>query len=239
MSDLPSQVKAISFYAQEYINDVDRLVERFPVFETPALAEVAKTMKLTLIETSRMTLSLVQLALASDESRTAIQEELDRGAFIISSLREQILFLMTASAGINKQLDEAGNAVALKAELKLERIYRQDAERRAEMAEATLDNLIQNLERVAAGSNHKKTDNQPSQLTGLTFPYATKELQAMQKAALKYWAEYTPDKRQPTQIEVQLELCELLGLVVGNDATPPRKTIALAGAIKPDVPLNV
>lgn len=69
--------------------------------------------------------------------------------------------------------------------------------------------------------------------TGLTFPYATKELVALRAAALKYWANHTPDKRQPTQVEIQLELCELLGLALMRDKSPPRKAVELAAVIKP------
>lgn len=68
---------------------------------------------------------------------------------------------------------------------------------------------------------------------GLTFPYATRELEAMRAAALKYWANHTPDKRQPTQVEIQGELCNLLGLPLMNDNSPPRKAVELAAAIKP------
>lgn len=74
----------------------------------------------------------------------------------------------------------------------------------------------------------------PAAVQGLTFPYATKELKAMRAAVAKYWESYTPDKRQPTQVEVQLELCELLGLERMKNGDPPRKAKELAGAIKPD-----
>lgn len=69
---------------------------------------------------------------------------------------------------------------------------------------------------------------------GLTFPYATKALEAMHAVALKHWAEYSPDKRQPSQVEIQLELCELLGLSLTKNGDPPRKAVELATAIKPD-----
>lgn len=69
--------------------------------------------------------------------------------------------------------------------------------------------------------------------TGLTFPYVTRELEAMRAAALKYWANHAPDKRQPTQVEIQGELCKLLGLPLMNDNSPPRKAVELAAAIKP------
>ena len=67
---------------------------------------------------------------------------------------------------------------------------------------------------------------------GLTFPYATKELEAMRAAVAKYWEGYTAEKRQPTQVEIQMELCKLLGLELANGEAP-RKVKALASAIKP------
>lgn len=68
----------------------------------------------------------------------------------------------------------------------------------------------------------------------LAFPYATKELEAMHAAACKHWAQYTPDKRQPTQKEVGYDLCELLGLPVQSTGEPARKAMILATAIRPD-----
>lgn len=81
-------------------------------------------------------------------------------------------------------------------------------------------------------------NRQPDTLTtGLTFPYATKELEAMRTAVAKYWEGYTTDKRQPTQKEIGLELGELLGLPRQASGDPARKAIALAAAIKPsDLP---
>ena len=70
--------------------------------------------------------------------------------------------------------------------------------------------------------------------TGLTFPYATKELEAMRTAALKYWADHAPDKRHPTQKEIGHELCELLRLPRQANNDPARKAIVLATAIRPD-----
>lgn len=69
---------------------------------------------------------------------------------------------------------------------------------------------------------------------GLTFPYATKELEAMRTAALKYWANHAPDKRHPTQKEIGHELCELLQLPRQANNDPARKAIVLATAIRPD-----
>lgn len=70
--------------------------------------------------------------------------------------------------------------------------------------------------------------------SGLTFPYATRELEAMRTVALKYWAPYTPDKRMPTQKEVGLELCTILNLQRQASGDPARKAIVLATAVRPD-----
>lgn len=69
---------------------------------------------------------------------------------------------------------------------------------------------------------------------GIAFPYATRELKAMHAAAMKYWADYTPDKRQPTQKEIGIEIGELLDLSLQSNNEPARKAIVLASAIKPD-----
>ena len=58
----------------------------------------------------------------------------------------------------------------------------------------------------------------------------------MRAAVAKYWEGYTAEKRQPTQVEIQMELCKLLGLELANGEAP-RKVKALASAIKPvDLP---
>ena len=57
---------------------------------------------------------------------------------------------------------------------------------------------------------------------GIAFPYA-RELKAMHAAAMKYWADYTPDKRQPTQKEIGIEIGELLDLSLQSNNEPARK----------------
>lgn len=69
---------------------------------------------------------------------------------------------------------------------------------------------------------------------GLSFPYATKELEAMCKVAIEYWADHTPDKRQHKQDAIQRAICKELGLDAPATKTPPNKAIYLATAIKPD-----
>jgi hypothetical protein len=68
---------------------------------------------------------------------------------------------------------------------------------------------------------------------GLTFPYETKELEAMRTAVAMHWEDYTPEKRQPTQKAVALTLGQLLGLPRQSNGDPARKAIILASAIRP------
>lgn len=98
---------------------------------------------------------------------------------------------------------------------------------------AAITEELERLRQLAPTAEHAESPPE-TPASGLTFPYTTKELEAMRAAVAKYWEGYTPDKRQPTQVEVQLELCELLGLERMKNGDPPRKVKALAGAIKPD-----
>ncbi|MGH1448109.1 MAG: hypothetical protein ACRBBM_01615 [Pseudomonadaceae bacterium] len=95
---------------------------------------------------------------------------------------------------------------------------------RAEKAERMVDALERQLVKQA----------EREQPAGLTFPYTTKTLEAMRRAAAEFWEEYTPDKRQPTQKLVGLTLGELLGLPQQSNGDPARKAIVLASAIRPD-----
>ncbi|SEJ09479.1 hypothetical protein SAMN04244579_03092 [Azotobacter beijerinckii] len=99
-------------------------------------------------------------------------------------------------------------------------------------ANAELERMrLQATDTNQAGQQHE------APATGLTFPYATKELEAMRAAVAKYWEGYTTDKRQPTQKEVSIELGELLGLPRQGSGDPNRKAMNLAAAIKPvDLP---
>lgn len=70
--------------------------------------------------------------------------------------------------------------------------------------------------------------------TGITFPYSTKGLEALRAVALKQWADYTPEKRQPTQKEIGYAICEALGVKYQKTNEPPRKAKELATIIRPD-----
>jgi hypothetical protein len=69
---------------------------------------------------------------------------------------------------------------------------------------------------------------------GITFPYSTKGLEALRTVALKHWADYTPDKRQPTQKDIGYAICEEFGLNYQKGNEPPRKAKELATIIRPD-----
>ncbi|WP_139211102.1 hypothetical protein [Azotobacter beijerinckii] len=122
----------------------------------------------------------------------------------------------------------AAELEGLRLQLEQERTARQAAEQRAKRAETEATAL--RLQLAAAGTADQGSG-------GLTFPYATKELEAMRAAVAKYWEGYTTDKRQPTQKEVAIELGELLGLSLMKNKEPARKAVNLAAAIKPvDLP---
>lgn len=108
----------------------------------------------------------------------------------------------------------------------------------AELSERNQSNTLLIAKLTERLGQHQESEPSSAQTemttTGLTFPYATKHLEAMRDAALKYWADHTSDKRQPTQVEIQWELCGLLGLSAPTDKSPPQKAIYLASAIKPD-----
>ncbi|SDU20877.1 hypothetical protein SAMN05216296_2410 [Pseudomonas pohangensis] len=98
-----------------------------------------------------------------------------------------------------------------------------------------LDDECYSRDIVEGGAAKEEQKQQPEASTcGLTFPYATRELAVMLAAARKYWADYTSDKRQPTQKEIGLDIGESLGLPRQSSGDPARKAIILAAAIKPD-----
>ena len=127
----------------------------------------------------------------------------------------------------------------LRQQLEKERTARQAAELRAEQAEAETEGLRQQLCDAEAAyealrRQERTTQESPPAVTatGLTFPYATKELEAMRAAVAKYWEGYTPDKRQPTQKEISLWIGESLGLQRQASGDAARAAIVMAGAIK-------
>ncbi len=102
----------------------------------------------------------------------------------------------------------------LRQQLEQELAARQVAERRAEQAEAETAALLQQL----AAADTAGLDG-----AGLTFPYATKHLEAARAAALEYWQEFDP-LRPPLQKQVIASIVSL--------GVPVRQAEELARAIK-------
>lgn len=69
---------------------------------------------------------------------------------------------------------------------------------------------------------------------GLTFPYSTPELEAMQQAANHYWAGYSEELCKPTQTEIGAAIAEALGAELTAEKRPPRKASQYATAIQPE-----
>ena len=67
--------------------------------------------------------------------------------------------------------------------------------------------------------------NEAVPVGALTFPYATKALEAARQATVKFWTEYDPE-RPPLQKSVQSYIAER--------GIPVRQAAELASAIKPD-----
>lgn len=65
--------------------------------------------------------------------------------------------------------------------------------------------------------------------TGLTFPYATKHLEAMRDAAIAHWSEH--DRAKPAPYGIQKQVQSFIAELTGENA---RKVAELTKAIKPD-----
>lgn len=96
-----------------------------------------------------------------------------------------------------------------------------EAERNARRAE--------NMERAERCRCAYDQDNEASPSHGITFPYATKQLEAMRAAALAHWASH--DRSTPAPYGIQKTVANFLAARTGQNA---RKLAELAIAIKPD-----
>jgi hypothetical protein len=68
---------------------------------------------------------------------------------------------------------------------------------------------------------------------GLSFPYSTPDLEAMQKAAVRYWVKRSEGKQKPTQKAIAITITETLGAELTAEMKPPRKAVEYAIAIQP------
>lgn len=136
----------------------------------------------------------------------------------------------------------------LKAVNDIRDILREDAEHkalleRAESAErmvVSLDKQLkaqaEKLERDGAltralltrleGTPEAQTTNTTE---GLIFPYSTKQLEAMQSAAIKFWADHDPANPAPYGIQKAVQ-----NYLIDTTGGSARKVVELAAAIKPD-----
>lgn len=97
------------------------------------------------------------------------------------------------------------------------------------------EELEQLRQRVAELEEENKNLKEAGAVAGgLVFSYSTPELEAMQKAANKFWRNYDPIKRPPSQKEVGYEIAELLELQPQGNGSPPRLAGQYATAIKPE-----
>jgi hypothetical protein len=128
---------------------------------------------------------------------------------------------------------------ALASELSNELSQEQMARKHAETLVRSLLDELEAGHRYRMDKNIEYTDNSsrsckegvaispPS--AGITFPYTTKQLEAMRDAALAYWVEH--DRSKPAPYGIQKTVASFLSARIGDN---PRKLPELAGAIKPD-----
>ena len=118
----------------------------------------------------------------------------------------------------------------LNSDLREETQARLEAETRAEQAEAALDECRRELAvALATQGMVGSTVTERGDGKGLTFPYATKQLEAMRDAALAHWADH--DRSKPAPYGIQKAVATFLAARTGENA---RKLAELAAAIKPD-----
>lgn len=158
---------------------------------------------------------------------------------LLSDSTKQVEHLEAETANLRRQLENSTASLkdAKSAYEALRREHRA-ASNGWDAAQAESTRKGQELAAVTAELEHlrQRPAGKPTEATatGLTFPYVTKDLEAMRAAVAMYWEGYTPDKSQPSQKAIGHTLGELLGLPPQANGDPARKAINLATAIKPD-----
>ncbi|MBD9408474.1 hypothetical protein [Stutzerimonas stutzeri] len=161
-------------------------------------------------------------------AREASEAELMRrraedGKRALENMRQMLMHEHSEFAAMQERAEQAERMVAV-----LEAQIAEQAEQR-KSDESAFKALTRQVRELHGGNRPA-----PASQTGLVFPYATKELEAMRAAVAEYWEGYTPDKRQPTQKAIAYSLGEKLNLPRQGSGDPARKATALASAIKPD-----
>ncbi|MGE6660818.1 hypothetical protein ACQKEK_08745 [Pseudomonas sp. NPDC077408] len=167
---------------------------------------------------------LEQERAAREASETELmQRRVEGGNRALESMRQMLMHEHSEFAAMQQRAELAERMVAaLETQLAEQEEQRQSDDK-------TFKALTRQLRELHGGKHPM-----PATHTGLVFPYATKELEAMRAAVAEYWEGYTPDKRQPTQKAVAYSLGEKLNLPRQGSGDPARKATALASAIKPD-----
>ena len=166
----------------------------------------------------------------SEQEASRLRAKLEAIEALLHKVRESI-------EGLRRELNESERARGRLAEQLIEaeqeaQEAKQKTDEAAASAAAAFSHLEGQLNHVASLFSGRQAT--PAQGAGLSFPYATKELEAMRAAVATYWESYTPDKRQPTQKEIALTLGEMLGWPQQGNGDAARKAIALASAINPN-----
>lgn len=177
--------------------------------------------------------SAVEQLDAAHIARRAAEQEAERLRATLGAVEAQLHQERESIERLRREWSESDRARGKLAEqLAEEREARRMAEEEAAAIPARYQHLESALLQIVGMVNSKNPT--PAQGVGITFPYATKDLEAMLAVAAKYWENYTADKRQPTQKEIALTLGELLGLPRQGNGDAARKAIVLASAIKPN-----
>ncbi|WP_460112068.1 hypothetical protein [Pseudomonas sp. H3_D04] len=207
--------------------------QRIPKFRPADIQALADKMNGTVPQPSAGAAELENLRLQLEQERSAreaAEAELSRrcaddGKRALNDIRHMLMHDHAEFSAMQTRAEQAEKmVVAMDRQL----AEQAEAKRRNDEAFNAMAKQIKDIRTV-------RPDHQPeANAGGLTFPYATKELEVMCRVAQEHWSGHTPDKRQPKQDAIQRAICKELGLDVPATKTPPNKAIYLAMAIKPD-----
>ncbi|MFS1292057.1 hypothetical protein ACLRDI_30555 [Pseudomonas piscis] len=194
-------------------------------------AHVAKHhLKEALFAVSQIRQQLDQVTL----SRQDLQNRIDGAEAELKKLRQQ-----SGNSGLNdlrqmlKSKDEI-DALTSRAEAAESMVDLLDSQLRDLADKKRSDDEVFNVLTAKFRSAHKDGESADPNINmitdkGLTFPYATKQLEAMRDAALAHWVDH--DRSKPAPYGIQKTVATFLAARTGENA---RKLAELAAAIKPD-----
>ncbi|WP_434569190.1 hypothetical protein [Pseudomonas sp. Z3-8] len=170
--------------------------------------------------------SLQQQLEEEKHAREAAEEELlkrrtDDGNRGLAGIRNMLMHDHVEFKAMQERAEQAERMVAA-----LDRQLTEQAERKR-----INDNVIKALTQELRKLHGREQSPSPhdESVPGLTFPYATKQLEAMRDAALAHWVEH--DRSKPAPYGIQKTVATFLAARTGENA---RKLAELAAAIKPD-----